>query len=211
MKALIDMRERRGDLYPVSVYTAVLKAFKVQNAELEAPLLRRIADEDFKSVLQVELTLKVADIVPRLSVIPYEALNQDDVLVSPQHIISKKVLDDLTIGRAKHQSPSVSMPEIKTPIGMKLDHNKPRYDLIPVNAEAEMVDVLTFGATKYGAENWRHVDNARSRYIAAALRHIAAYRKGERIDSESGKHHLAHAMCCMTFIAEMDLTEAIKA
>lgn len=51
MKSLIDMRELGGDLYPVSVYTAVLKSFKVRNAELEAPLLRRIADEDFKSVL----------------------------------------------------------------------------------------------------------------------------------------------------------------
>lgn len=89
--------------------------------------------------------------------------------------------------------------------GAKHDAGKPAYNLIPAHAEAEFVDVLTFGATKYGPENWRQVDNAKDRYVAAAMRHIAAYRMGETHDVESGKHHLAHAMCCMAFIIESDL------
>jgi len=92
--------------------------------------------------------------------------------------------------------------------GQKHDAGKPRYDLMPVHAEAEMVDVLTFGAEKYGAENWRKVE--KQRYIAAAGRHRAAYRMGEMYDPETGKHHLAHAMCCDAFVIELDLQESEK-
>lgn len=91
--------------------------------------------------------------------------------------------------------------------GRKHDQDKPRYDLVPVHAEAEFVDVLTFGANKYGPENWRQLEGARERYVAAAMRHLAAYRMGETHDVESGKHHLAHAQCCMAFIVELDLEE----
>ncbi|AFM54875.1 endolysin; inhibits RNA polymerase [Marinomonas phage P12026] len=90
-------------------------------------------------------------------------------------------------------------------IGAKYDAGKPLYNLIPAHAEAELVDVLTFGANKYAPNQWRNVENATGRYTAAAMRHLAAYRMGEANDLESGKHHLAHAMCCLAFIIEMDL------
>lgn len=86
----------------------------------------------------------------------------------------------------------------------KHDHDKPRYSLIPPLAENEMVNVLTFGAKKYAPENWKNVDDL-SRYIDAALRHIAAYRRGEIHDDESGLHHLAHAMCCLSFIIDIEV------
>lgn len=92
--------------------------------------------------------------------------------------------------------------------GQKHDTGKLRYDLMPVHAEAEMVDVLTYGAEKYGAENWRKVK--KERYIAAAGRHRAAYRMGQTHDPETGKHHLAHAMCCDAFVIELDLQESEK-
>lgn len=94
-------------------------------------------------------------------------------------------------------------------LGLKHDSEKPRYDLVPVHAEAAVVDVLTFGATKYAPNNWRHVEGATERYTAAALRHIAAYRMGDKDDSESGLPHLAHAICCLMFILELD-TESDK-
>ncbi len=87
--------------------------------------------------------------------------------------------------------------------GQKHDTDKPRYDLMPVHAEAAVVDVLTFGAKKYAPDNWRHVESATDRYTAAALRHIAAYRMGEREDQESGLPHLAHAVCCLMFMLEL--------
>lgn len=86
----------------------------------------------------------------------------------------------------------------------KFDSDKPRYALIPPLAEEEMVKVLTFGAEKYDADNWRKVDDL-TRYVDATMRHIAAYRKGDTLDSESGLHHLAHAMCCLAFITELEM------
>ena len=89
---------------------------------------------------------------------------------------------------------------------VKNDQGKLRYSLIPSRAEEQMVRVLTFGAQKYSADNWRKCEDL-SRYIDAALRHIASYRVGQRDDGETGLHHLAHAMCCLSFIVDIELGE----
>lgn len=88
----------------------------------------------------------------------------------------------------------------------KHDIGKPRYGLIPPIAELEMVKVLTFGAQKYSADNWKNADDL-TRYIDAAMRHISAYRIGEQTDSETGLHHLSHAMCCLAFIVDLEHTK----
>ena len=85
---------------------------------------------------------------------------------------------------------------------MKFDTDKLRYDLMPVLAEEEVVAVLTKGAKKYKPNNWRKVDD-RDRYIAAAYRHMAAHRKGELLDPETGLMHLAHAATNLLFIVEL--------
>ena len=84
----------------------------------------------------------------------------------------------------------------------KDDQGKQRWDLLPLGAVADLVRVLTFGATKYGPHSWRHVPNAQDRYYAAALRHLVAWRQGEEFDAESGLPHLAHAMCNLVFLLE---------
>ncbi len=89
--------------------------------------------------------------------------------------------------------------------GHKFDNGKTRYDLVPPESLEEFAKVLTFGARKYGPENWKLVDNLENRYFAAAQRHLWAFKKGEYYDDESGYHHLAHAMCCLAFILEIDL------
>lgn len=89
--------------------------------------------------------------------------------------------------------------------GQKHDGGKPRYDLIPADAQEEFVKVLTFGGEKYGAENWRMVPDADARYFAAAQRHMWAWKRGETNDSESNLHHLAHAMCCISFLLENEI------
>lgn len=86
--------------------------------------------------------------------------------------------------------------------GIKYDQDKLRFDLMPPNAEEAVADVLTYGATKYAPNNWKKLDNLEERYIAAALRHINAHRKGEPDDPESGRLHLAHAICGLMFIIE---------
>lgn len=88
--------------------------------------------------------------------------------------------------------------------GVKYDGQKPRFDLIPPHAEEQVARVLEFGARKYDEENWRKVPEAVKRYIAAAGRHINSYRNGEKTDPETGIAHLAHAVCCLMFVIELE-------
>ena len=90
--------------------------------------------------------------------------------------------------------------------GSKYDDAKPDWSLVQWRALDKYVRVLTFGATKYDRDNWQKVPNLRHRYLAAALRHVAAYATGEGKDPESGEHHLAHAICCLAFVLEDILT-----
>lgn len=89
--------------------------------------------------------------------------------------------------------------------GTKFDQNKPRYDLMPISAELEVVEVLTYGAMKYDENNWRNVEPLNQRYYSAARRHMQSFMSGERRDQESGMHHLAHACCCLLFMLQKDL------
>ncbi len=81
---------------------------------------------------------------------------------------------------------------------------KLRYDLVPVKALKAIARVFTFGSSKYGDNNWR-ITEPKTRYIAAAFRHIESFRDGEALDPESGIHHLAHAACSLIFILAIDL------
>lgn len=83
--------------------------------------------------------------------------------------------------------------------GKKDDEGKIRLELIEPSFIEEVGQVLTFGANKYGANNWQKVENAKDRYYAAALRHLLAWRKGEKQD-ESGCSHLAHVATNMMFL-----------
>lgn len=86
--------------------------------------------------------------------------------------------------------------------GMKFDQDKPRMDLLDAYATEELAKVLTFGAKKYAPHNWRK-GISYARLIAAALRHIYAFARGEDLDPETGLPHPAHAMCCMMFLVWM--------
>lgn len=86
----------------------------------------------------------------------------------------------------------------------KDDAGKLRFDLVSPLFEEAVADVLTYGADKYAPNQWKEVENAKDRYYAALRRHLSAWRKGEKIDSESGKSHLAHAACNIMFLLELD-------
>jgi hypothetical protein len=89
-------------------------------------------------------------------------------------------------------------------LGRKDDNGKPRWDLLPLEAVGQVVDVLTFGEQKYAPDGWRHVPSPRRRYYAAAMRHLVAWWLGSPTDPESGLPHLAHAACCILFLLETD-------
>jgi len=89
--------------------------------------------------------------------------------------------------------------------GRKYDGDKPKLHLLPPKSMLEIGKVLTYGAEKYDAENWRKVPDLQNRYTSAALRHIFAHIEGEENDEETDLSHLAHAMCCLLFKLEDEL------
>ena len=91
--------------------------------------------------------------------------------------------------------------------GIKYDGEKPKMNLLPPKAIVEVAKVLTFGAEKYDAENWRKLDDLQNRYTAGALRHIFAHMDGENLDPETGLSHMAHALCCLLFKLEIELED----
>ena len=90
-------------------------------------------------------------------------------------------------------------------VGAKHDGGKLRYSLLPKGTISEVLKVLEFGAKKYAPDNWMKVDNAQTRYYDAALRHITAWHEGEKLDSETGVSHIAHALCCLHFLMWFEL------
>ena len=86
---------------------------------------------------------------------------------------------------------------------LKFDANKVRYDLVPPASLKAWAEVLTYGASKYKPGNWAECKDP-ERYVAAAMRHFEAYRAGETLDAESKMHHLAHAMCNLSFLFELN-------
>lgn len=89
---------------------------------------------------------------------------------------------------------------------MKFDNGKPRMSLLSKRWLWGVASVMTFGAVKYAAHNWRK-GIEQSRLLDAALRHITAYMEGEDNDTESGLSHLYHASCCLMFLSELKETK----
>lgn len=94
-------------------------------------------------------------------------------------------------------------------VGHKADQEKNRLDLIEPEFIEGVGKVLTFGADKYEPNNWQKVDDAENRYYAAAMRHLMAWRKGEKTDPESGISHLFHVACNIMFLQYFEREEII--
>lgn len=78
--------------------------------------------------------------------------------------------------------------------GARYNTGKADLSLIPLVTLEEEAKVWEYGKAKYAAWNWAKGMNWSVPY-ACALRHLAAWQKGEEIDPESGQSHLAHVMC----------------
>ena len=95
----------------------------------------------------------------------------------------------------------VELNQRKLEPGARNDGGKLRYDLLPARPLEEMVAVLTNGAEKYGDDNWRK-GMSWSRHFAAAMRHAWAWFRGENLDRDSGRSHLAHAAVSFMFLMQ---------
>jgi hypothetical protein len=93
--------------------------------------------------------------------------------------------------------------DLKT-AAVKFDTEKPRVELLPKDVLLEVATILTFGAKKYSDWNWT-LGFHWSRLYGAAERHMFAFEQGENLDPESGRPHLAHALCCLMFLLSHQL------
>jgi hypothetical protein len=92
--------------------------------------------------------------------------------------------------------------------GKKSDKNKTNWSLVPWKEIEGLAECMTYGAIKYNENpldpNWKKVDDGFNRYFSAFMRHLQAYRDGEKIDPESGlehrKHLLFNAVCLSHFM-----------
>ena len=94
----------------------------------------------------------------------------------------------------------IELKRAKSGIGGKADRGKLRMSLFPVEALVGTLEVLELGAAKYSPDNWKKVPNARERYYDAAMRHLLAWKGGEKLDPETGKSHIHHVACCVAFL-----------
>jgi hypothetical protein len=87
--------------------------------------------------------------------------------------------------------------------GTKDDGGKPRYDLLSTEWLNGTTEILTFGVEKYEEWNWAKGIKY-SRVFSALMRHLWAWWMGEKLDEETGKHHLWHASCCLMFLVHYE-------
>lgn len=95
----------------------------------------------------------------------------------------------------------VAMPQSVATIEQfkKFDTNKPRYSLIDPDWQEDVAKVLTMGAQKYDANNWKLCEDP-ERYIDALIRHLEDIRRGKFKDKESKLQHTAHISCNAMFL-----------
>lgn len=86
---------------------------------------------------------------------------------------------------------------------LKHDDDKCRLDLVEPSLIEAVGWIRTFGIKKY-PEVYGYKKLEPWRIMGALLRHINAYRKGEKYDKESGYSHLWHAACNLMFLIELE-------
>lgn len=121
-------------------------------------------------------------------------------LVPGDRIRVRSSLFEVTDEGVRLVSRTPEKPAEQEQVGRKDDKDKPPMHLIPTAPLLWVAKVLGFGRSKYGANNWQKLENASQRYYDAAIRHLFAWQRGERLDSESGLPHLAHAATCIMFM-----------
>lgn len=78
--------------------------------------------------------------------------------------------------------------------------------LVPAASLIYQALAMEQGAEKYGPYNWRHEKVSASTYIAAAERHLQAYKDGEDIDPESKRPHLGHVIASIGILVDALVT-----
>ncbi len=91
--------------------------------------------------------------------------------------------------------------------GYRYNSKKLRFDLLPADALTELVKVYTQGAQKYEPRNWE-LGLSWTETSGSLLRHLFKFMMGEKIDEDSGLHHMAHAAWNAITLLAMSLRDA---
>lgn len=83
----------------------------------------------------------------------------------------------------------------------RYNQNKPRMSLVPSSLNRYVAFGLTYGALKYGDDNWRKGFNWKD-IIDSLERHLADLKEGKDIDDESGLPNLCLMGCNLAFLIE---------
>lgn len=119
--------------------------------------------------------------------------------------ITEKIATAQVAKRSHKRNPKPdSREEILKTQGHKDDAEKIRYELIPAGPLHLLACLYTFGSKKYADENWRKGLSFK-RLFGALMRHAWAWMRGERIDAETGLHHMASVAWCAFSIMELEL------
>jgi hypothetical protein len=82
---------------------------------------------------------------------------------------------------------------------------KTMMQLLPPDALEKIAEVFTLGADKYAEFNYLEGDGIElSRLHGSILRHMNEWAKGNDIDPEWGKKHLAHLGCCVMMMLQIE-------
>lgn len=104
--------------------------------------------------------------------------------------------------RADHKISQMDDTNPKDLIGAK----KVSLSKLPAVAIVHAAHAMMNGAEKFGSYNWREKKVQAEIYIDAALRHITAWNEREECASDSGVHHLGHAMACLAILLDAQET-----
>lgn len=162
----------------------------------------------------MSLKPEIAKVLAAHKVARFEAVEPDagPAVLRTDIPVSKILLNDLfrATGRGWINEPIPSMPAPEAaqlqlpgiPEALKHDNNKPLMGLISSRFLKGLAQVLTFGASKYAAHNWRK-GFALSRPYNALQRHLTDWNDGKDLDEETKLPLLYHAACELMFLAEL--------
>ena len=150
-----------------------------------------------------EVNGKTKDSVIHAEIAAITSANKNFLCVNPTVIDNKNLTMFVTHTPCIDCSIAIKKAGIETVIVverfLKFDKDKLKYDLIPTEATKALAEVLTYGAKKYKLNNWKNCEDI-SRYIAALMRHLEAYRSGKTVDDESGLPHIYHLLTNAAFL-----------
>lgn len=106
--------------------------------------------------------------------------------------------------------------EVKVDEGRKDDAGKPPLQFLlkyfDARALGAVAEVMDSGAGRYGERNWEKPQLSKERVLGAVLRHVGSDLRGDKVDADSRKLHLAHAAASalMALSKEMGVCNASR-